>query len=46
MGGPGKTIDTAMFTPSVRIDRMFERNVGRVVAGDDMPAIVFGDRGF
>src|SRR3546814_13309880 len=35
MGRSGKAVDAAMFAAAVGVDRAFEADVGRIVAGDD-----------
>jgi hypothetical protein len=42
---PGEAIDAAVLATAIRIDRTVERNIGRVVAGDDLAGSVDRHRG-
>src|SRR5207342_3529101 len=37
VGRAGETIDAAVLAPAIGIDRAVERQIGRIVAGDDLP---------
>ena len=37
VGGPGKAVDAAMFTPPVRIDGSIKTDIEAVIIGDDPP---------
>src|SRR4030088_482069 len=45
MGRPGKTVDAAMLTTPVGVDRTVEADIRRIVAGDDLARGIDRDRG-
>src|SRR6185312_12354371 len=45
VAGPGKAINTSMLAPAIRVHRLVEGDVGRVVAGDDAARALLGDLG-
>src|SRR5262249_61037748 len=45
VGGAGEAVDAAVLAAAIGIDRAVERDVGRVVAGDDLARGVNRDRG-
>src|ERR1700704_5046786 len=45
MGGARKAVDAAVLAAAVGIDRAVERDVGRIVAGDDLAGGIDRDRG-
>ena len=45
MGGTGEAVDAAMLAAAIGIDRLLERDVGRVVRRDDLARLLEADLG-